>query len=141
MTVDYEAMLKQFHEKYNHHIQMRPDRPHNKIQNLRYDLIFEEVNDELLQVMKHLMYEPRNQEEKEFLLVKLADALADSIYVIVGTAVAYGIPINEVFAEVHRSNMTKSLQKNKMGKTKKGESWQAPKLREILFRKESNDSE
>jgi predicted HAD superfamily Cof-like phosphohydrolase len=31
----------------------------------------------------------------------------DSLYVIIGTAVSYGIDIERVFDEVHRSNMTK----------------------------------
>jgi phosphoribosyl-ATP pyrophosphohydrolase len=40
--------------------------------------------------------------------VELADALADLIYVAIGTAVTYGIPIEKIFDEVHRSNMSKS---------------------------------
>ena len=38
----------------------------------------------------------------------LADGLADLVYVVVGTAIAFGIPFDEVFSEVHRSNMTKA---------------------------------
>lgn len=40
-------------------------------------------------------------------LVKLADALADLVYVATYTAVKAGIPFDEVLAEVHSSNMTK----------------------------------
>jgi predicted HAD superfamily Cof-like phosphohydrolase len=40
-------------------------------------------------------------------VVAIADGLADLLYVVFGTAVAYGIPMDQVFAEVHRSNMTK----------------------------------
>jgi predicted HAD superfamily Cof-like phosphohydrolase len=40
-------------------------------------------------------------------VVSIADALADIVYVAYGTAVTYGIPLDSVFAEVHRSNMTK----------------------------------
>jgi len=40
-------------------------------------------------------------------LVGIADGLADLIYVAYGTAQTYGIPIDDVLAEVHRSNMTK----------------------------------
>lgn len=36
-----------------------------------------------------------------------ADALADLKYVLDGTAHMFGIPLNEVFAEVQRANMTK----------------------------------
>jgi len=38
---------------------------------------------------------------------ELADGLADLIYVVVGTAESFGIPLGHVVAEVHRSNMTK----------------------------------
>lgn len=40
-------------------------------------------------------------------VVGVADALADLCYVVIGSAVAWGIPFAEVFNEVHRSNMTK----------------------------------
>jgi len=37
----------------------------------------------------------------------VADALADLLYVVYGTALVHGIPLDEVFAEVHRANLTK----------------------------------
>jgi predicted HAD superfamily Cof-like phosphohydrolase len=40
-------------------------------------------------------------------LVAIADALADIVYVIYGTAVTYGIDLDRVLSEVHRSNMSK----------------------------------
>ncbi len=40
-------------------------------------------------------------------VVGTADALADLLYVVYGTALVHGIPLDEVFAEVHRSNLTK----------------------------------
>jgi predicted HAD superfamily Cof-like phosphohydrolase len=40
-------------------------------------------------------------------LVAIADALADIVYVAYGTAVAYGIDLDMVLGEVHRSNMSK----------------------------------
>lgn len=42
-------------------------------------------------------------------IVETADACADLRYVVVGTEIALGIPGDAVFAEVHRSNMTKVL--------------------------------
>ena len=40
-------------------------------------------------------------------LVAIADALADIVYVAYGTAVTYGIDLDMVLGEVHRSNMSK----------------------------------
>lgn len=40
-------------------------------------------------------------------LVATADALADIVYVVYGTAVTLGIPLDACVAEVHRSNITK----------------------------------
>lgn len=40
-------------------------------------------------------------------LVEIADALGDILYVTYGTATEYGLPINEILAEIHRANMSK----------------------------------
>jgi predicted HAD superfamily Cof-like phosphohydrolase len=40
-------------------------------------------------------------------LIGVADALADIVYVAYGTALTYGIDLDAVLAEVHRSNMSK----------------------------------
>jgi predicted HAD superfamily Cof-like phosphohydrolase len=54
------------------------------------------------------------EEEQEFVsaaraadLCEIADALADVVYVAYGTALTYGIDLDAVLAEVHRSNMSK----------------------------------
>ncbi|HLZ10534.1 MAG TPA: nucleoside triphosphate pyrophosphohydrolase family protein [Chloroflexota bacterium] len=41
--------------------------------------------------------------------IKVADGLADLLYVIYGAAIVYGIPIAPVFDEIHRSNMSKDF--------------------------------
>src|ERR1035437_2368089 len=40
-------------------------------------------------------------------LANLAGELTDLVYVVIGTAIQYGIPFDAVFAEVHRANMSK----------------------------------
>lgn len=40
-------------------------------------------------------------------LVGIADALADVVYVAYGTALSFGLDLDEVLREVHRSNMSK----------------------------------
>ena len=41
-------------------------------------------------------------------IVEIADAIADSIYVLIGTALEYGIPLDAIWAIVQRSNMQKA---------------------------------
>ncbi|MCR6636739.1 MazG nucleotide pyrophosphohydrolase domain-containing protein [Devosia sp.] len=63
---------------------------------------------------------------------KIADGLADVIYVAVGTALEFGIPLERVWAEVHRSNMAKvdpatgKVVKRADGKVLKPEGWAPP---------------
>ncbi|MDP8904395.1 MAG: nucleoside triphosphate pyrophosphohydrolase family protein [Chloroflexota bacterium] len=40
-------------------------------------------------------------------IVEIADALGDIVWVTIEAALAFGIPIEEVFEEIHRSNLTK----------------------------------
>jgi len=40
-------------------------------------------------------------------IIEIADALADIVYVAYGAAVNYGIDLDAVLTEVHRSNMSK----------------------------------
>ena len=39
--------------------------------------------------------------------VAVADALGDLLYVVVGSAVTWGIPLDRVFYEIHQANLTK----------------------------------
>ena len=41
--------------------------------------------------------------------VKIADGLADLLYVVHGTAIVYGVPVNRVFEHVHISNLSKDF--------------------------------
>lgn len=57
-------------------------------------------------------------------IVLAADALGDLIYVVVGAAVTYGIPLKQVFDEIHKSNMTKAVRDpNDTRLRNKGESY------------------
>ena len=61
---------------------------------LRVDLIDEELNE---------LREATGKQD----LVGIADALTDLLYVVYGAGHAYGINLDDCFAEVHRSNMSK----------------------------------
>jgi len=64
--------------------------------------------------------------------VALLDALADLVYVAVGTAVIFGLPLPEAFDEVHASNMTKDVDRSRFGHPKKGEQYRLPQLESLM---------
>lgn len=89
-----QRMVREFHEAFDLHIEECPRVPDDGTQILRARLIQEE-SDELLEAL-HLRSLPH-----------IAKELADLLYVVYGTAVAYGIDMEPVFREVQRSNMSK----------------------------------
>lgn len=125
MMIDYIGMLQDFHAKFAHYAQCQPNaqvRP--AVKNLRIMLMEEELRETI---------EAINDDN----LIEIADGLADLLYVVFGTALAYGIPIDEVFLEVHRSNMSKSMLKDENsipGKTLKGPNWTPPDIKSIIER-------
>lgn len=64
-----------------------------------------------------------------------ADAIGDLLVVVYGAAVAWGIDIDPVFAEIMRSNMTKFIDGSRRadGKWIKGPSYTPAKVREVLL--------
>ena len=120
-----EDMVKEFHKKYGHLVASKPTTniPH-AVKTLRLRLIREEF----IEVREALLSDD---------LVEIADGIADLMYVLIGTAISYGIPITRVFAEVHQSNMTKTNVKATNGskygtKTPKGPEYLPPDISGIL---------
>lgn len=69
--------------------------------------------------------------------VEIADALADLMYVVVGTALTFGMPLHDLFLEVHRSNMTKNAPNVREPGSKgglKGPNFSPPDIKTILER-------
>jgi predicted HAD superfamily Cof-like phosphohydrolase len=67
-------------------------------------------------------------------VVDIADALGDIVYIAYGTAITYGIDLDAVLREIHKSNMSKLGPDGKPilredGKVLKGEGYRAPDLR------------
>lgn len=78
--------------------------PAGKLASLRIRLMTEELSETIQALVDGNMPE-------------FADGLADLLYVTIGTALAYGIPLEAVWTEVQRSNMAKfSLCQNCLGK-------------------------
>ena len=71
-------------------------------------------------------------------IVAMADAIGDLIYVTLWLANAAGIPVEDCFHEIHRSNMSKFIDGYKdpnTGKWHKGPSWTPPNLVPILTKR------
>jgi predicted HAD superfamily Cof-like phosphohydrolase len=116
--------VKQFHEIYNCNIGSRPVFPCDDERELRKKLLKEEFDEYL-----------RAEEDND--LVEVADALGDMLYIIYGTAVSYGLPINDIFDEIHNSNLSK-LDENgnpirrEDGKILKGPNYFKPDISSII---------
>lgn len=68
-------------------------------------------------------------------VVGAADAIADRFYLLLGDAVATGLPLTDLFQEAHRSNMTKLMAVHTgVGKGVKGLGYQRPQIAKILAR-------
>lgn len=121
MSIDWFKDISDFHkEVMQDDLLPIPHIPSKKYQTLRKNLIREEI-DETLEAIK-------NGD-----LVKLADGICDSIVVLLGTAVTYGIDIRPLWEEVHRSNMEKKhglLRED--GKRLKPIGWKPPRIKEII---------
>ncbi|GET46424.1 nucleoside triphosphate pyrophosphohydrolase family protein [Capnocytophaga felis] len=94
--------------------------------NLRFRLMAEE-NEEYLEAVKS-----KN-------MVEVADALGDMLYILCGTIIEHGMQhkIEEVFNEIHRSNMSKLDENGKPiyredGKVMKGANYFPPDIAKIL---------
>lgn len=140
--------VKEFHETFGHPVATEPTVVSDDRLVLRLTLILEEAieladamgfaTDDIKDSAEYMLHEigPRVYEE-DVDLVAVADALGDLEYVVNGAALEMGIPLPEVVAEVHRSNMTKLDSDGKPiyredGKILKGEGFEEPRLAEVL---------
>ncbi|MCX5723320.1 MAG: hypothetical protein NTX84_02145 [Nitrospirae bacterium] len=92
--IDEQAMVDDFHRAFDIVVSPAPTVVDGRTRELRVKLIQEEF-DELKEAM----------ESGD--LPSIAKEMADLLYVVYGTAVSYGIDMDPVFREVHRSNMSK----------------------------------
>ena len=79
----------------------------------------------------HLILEEAAELAKAFLStdrIKVADALGDLLYVVLGTGVVYNIPLDRVFAEIQKSNMTKDCRRMATDRRAKGPDYVPPDL-------------
>lgn len=126
--------LKEFHRVFGAAARETPGVADSDTMHLRFSLMREEL-DETAGAMLKLNYSVDERQTQEA-LCDVADGLADLCYVVIGTAVAYGIPLDRVFDEVHRANMAKApngvIRRREGGKILKPEGWQPPDIRGVL---------
>jgi predicted HAD superfamily Cof-like phosphohydrolase len=119
-----QRMVRDFHENFGLPRNDSPAWPGTIAHRLRVNLIEEELA------------ELRNAGETQD-LVEIADALGDLLYVVYGAAVTYGIDLEPVFSEIHRSNMSKGDSNAAArcdGKVLKGANYSPPRVAEVLER-------
>ena len=114
-----------FMKTFGQEVKNKPSFSSEKINNLRYDLIKEEL-DELKDAMK----------KKD--LLEVADALTDILYVTYGAGHAFGIDLDKCFEEVQNSNMSKLDENgkpiyNESGKVMKGPNYFKPDLSKFVL--------
>jgi predicted HAD superfamily Cof-like phosphohydrolase len=115
-----QQMVAEFHRTFEIARESRPTIPDETTRALRVRLIQEEF-DELQEALGRR--DP----------VAIAKELADLLYVVYGTAVSYGIDMEPVFREVHRSNMSKvGGHKREDGKWVKPATYSPARLEPIL---------
>ena len=113
-----------FMKTFGQEVKNQPAFSSEKINNLRYDLIKEELAE-----LKDAM------EKKD--LLEVADALTDILYVTYGAGHAFGIDLDGCFNEVQNSNMSKLDQNgkpiyNESGKVMKGPNYFKPNLSKFV---------
>ena len=116
--------VKTFMETFGQEVKSKPSFSSKKINDLRYNLIKEEL-DELKQAID------KND------LLEVADALTDILYVTYGAGHAFGIDLDKCFEEVQNSNMSKLDESgkpiyNEHGKVMKGPNYFKPDLSKFV---------
>ncbi len=113
-----------FMKTFGQEVKTKPSLSTEKINNLRIDLIKEELQE---------LTEAMNNKD----LLEVADALTDILYVTYGAGHAFGIDLDKCFEEVQNSNMSKLGENgepiyNESGKVMKGPNYFKPNLSKFV---------
>lgn len=158
-----QTAIEEFMRRCDQEVKLYPDMPEDEIVTLRIRLMVEELLGKIEPPVEHI----RDEDDHRYMrllvqnksdeliacmikgdLVGVADGLADVLYVVIGTAVAYGIDIQEVFDEVHRSNLSKTvwdeeqrrytIEKDEFGKGIKPPTYSPADIKPIIDRQIAN---
>ena len=113
-----------FMKTFGQEVKTKPSFSTDKINELRLDLIKEELSE---------LTEAMNNKD----LLEVADALTDILYVTYGAGHAFGINLDKCFEEVQNSNMSKLDENgkpiyNEHGKVMKGPNYFKPDLSKFV---------
>ena len=116
--------VKKFMKTFGQEVKEKAEFPSDKITDLRYDLIREELGE---------FKEAIDRRD----IKEVADALTDILYVTYGAGHAFGIDLDKCFNEVQNSNMSKLDDNgnpiyNENGKVMKGPNYFKPDLSKFL---------
>jgi len=92
--IDYFAMVKEFQEAFGMPVGGQPKNLSRHAFARRLRLITEELSE---------YCEAVSEDD----IVKIADALGDLIWVVFGTAIEHGLPMDKIFRQIYASNMSK----------------------------------
>lgn len=120
MSKDWYIDIYEFHNTFLQYIGIEPKIPSINVVNLRKTLIKEEIRELLIAI-------------NENNIIEIADGIVDSIVVLIGTAISYGIDIRPIWDEIHKTNMAKFGGNTRSdGKILKPENWIPPNIKRIL---------
>jgi len=144
--VDAIEDVKNFHRAMNQPVHEELHTPDDARVRLRAELILEECQETIASMFDCDSYPAHSRWDDTYGPavsvdhVKLADGLADLIYVCIGAANEFGIDLAAVWAEVHRSNMAKigpngEVKRREDGKVVKPDGWTPPDIEGVLYGK------
>lgn len=123
---DYQQKVKEFTKAFYCYCAEKTELPSDiSLRDVRIKLLKEEFEEYL-----------KGEDEND--LVQIADALGDMLYIIFGTAIAYGLNLKPIFEEIHNSNMTKLDDNGKPifredGKVLKSKNYRPPNIAKIIM--------
>lgn len=138
-----QSMVQEFMAFAGQELPIRAMLPVHDVRVLRLKLIAEELaelgtasNIEVVINVDGMPYRSKTGKigDHDPLIEDAADAIADLLYVVYGAAIAWGIRIDPIFGEVHRSNMTKFIDGTfrEDGKYVKGPAYEPARIKEVL---------
>lgn len=126
------GLVREFHAQTGQEIANYPRPPDTALARFRARLIQQEF-DEVQEELEILASRCKSHGEKLEGLRRLLKELCDLQYVIEGTAVSLGLPLDAAYRAVHESNMTKrfpdgTFHVNEYGKVIKGPNYAEPDM-------------